>query len=72
MEPLINTINELIFIHDQLALKECELGLGELGELRDEIELANQRGENFLTMPAEHTKSGQEEIIYFSPNILDK
>jgi hypothetical protein len=67
---MITTINELIDAHDQLALEDCELGLGEMGELRDEIELAQQRGENFLTIPAEHTKSGKEEIIHFSPNIL--
>jgi len=53
------TIGELIERFGNLVTEEYEIGLGEVGELYDILE----GDEDFLTLPSDWTKSGNEEII---------
>ena len=53
------TIEQLIERFDNLVTDDHEIGLGEIGDLHDILD----SDEDFLTLPSDWTKSGNEETI---------
>lgn len=58
MELTNEELLKLINLFDSLVLEEFELGLGDIGELREEVDRVIEEEDSILTIPADMTKSG--------------